>query len=150
MGGDRLLQAVLHRRTNRRVALLLRLHDECGVIELVVKRAERRVGQVDTVASDHRLRLGQPGLGEIKVVGQLVRRAEGQRAADVFQHPLERVKDRIREAVSGGRDGPGDQQHGRGHCGQHQAPHRVRARSDRGRLLHGGEHQIPAPDLGAG
>src|SRR5207248_6376035 len=39
--GDLLPQAVLHRGSDRRVALLLRLDDERGVVELVIQGAER-------------------------------------------------------------------------------------------------------------
>src|SRR5205085_8057440 len=45
--GDCLPQAVLHRRSHRRVALLLRLDHERGIVQLVVQPAEGLVGEVD-------------------------------------------------------------------------------------------------------
>src|SRR5439155_3888509 len=87
--------------------------------------------------------------GEVEAVGQLIRGAEGERTPGVLEDSLEWIEDRVREAVGGGGDGPGHEQHRGGHGRQHQAPDRMDARSGRGRLLDGGQHQVPSPDLRA-
>src|SRR5216683_7475183 len=78
--GNRLLQTVLQASSGRRVALLLSLDHERGIVELFVHRAERLLGEIQPMASEHRLCLGQPGPGEVEVEGELIRGAEGERS----------------------------------------------------------------------
>ena len=128
---DRLDQAILQAGPQRRIALLLRLDHQRGVVELVIETAQCAIGEVEPVTGDHGLRLGEARPGEVKVERDLIRRAEGQRAADVLHHALERVKGRVRQAVGGGGDSARHQQHPGGHGGEHQPANRMRPRPDR-------------------
>src|SRR2546429_6007935 len=101
VSGNRLLETTLHFGGRRRVVLLGRLHQLRGIVELVVERVERAACQVNPVPGNHRLRLGEPRLGELEMEGQLVRRTEGECPAYLLPGALKWIQGGIRQAIGG-------------------------------------------------
>src|SRR2546426_1183298 len=148
VSGNRLLETILHIGGRCQVVLLGRLHQLRGIVELVVKRVERAAGQVYPVTGKHRLRLGEPRLGELEMEGQLVRRTEGERPSDLLPGALQWIQGGIRQAIGGCGHRAGPQEDPSRSRGEHPPPHGHAPPGGRGL---GDPHEPPgrAPDLTA-